>query len=230
MGALANCLGFRKRLAADPPDRKRIGGQIEAQHRARFQIFKVACRQADRRQLKRAAKTNFPHRRAHTCLGISRMTAPPAPVRGKPTKDGIGHHSGKRQVEQSRTVGHANLKTQAESFLVDRDDARHLGLHLAVFKVEAETHRLPGRGQLATDDFDDAAQNCFFNVGQLAQRTVFAFAAKKKVDDRSARPRSSCNTESAPNGSSRTEGDVADLGDPKQKLVELDLLRRTRVT
>ena len=78
---------------------------------------------------------------------------------------------------------HANLEAQAEGLFRDRHDARHLGLHLAALEVEAQSHRLPGRGQLPADDLHHAGQNRLLDVGQLAQGAVPALAAQQQIDD-----------------------------------------------
>ncbi len=162
--------------------------------------------QAHRRQLQSAAKSDTPGQPPPCVPRSPAHGVSPAPVRSEPAQNGVGYHRRKRQIQQARTVRHANFEAETKSLFIHRHDARHLGLHLAALEVEAQPHRLPGRGQLAADDLDHAGQDRLFNIGELR---AAGRPCPRPPSSRSmmggASARSSCSTDSAPSGSRRTE-------------------------
>ena len=60
-----------------------------------------------------ASYMNFSHSSLNASARLRCMTPPPAPVARQPPQNGVGHHCRKRKIQQPRTLGHANLKTQA---------------------------------------------------------------------------------------------------------------------
>ena len=134
------------------------------------------------------------------------MSPAPSPVCRQAAQNRICDHRGKCQIQQARTVRHADFKAQAERFLVNPNDASHLGLHLPPFEDETQPHGLPRRGQFAANNLDHA---CPASIPRCRSARAAGPSLPSPPSKRSiiggARPRSSCSTESAPSGSRRTD-------------------------
>ena len=212
-----------KRQTADTKLGQSARNQIEGQNVARRERLQRTRRQTHGRQLQSAAKADALRRGLNPPPGLGRMAAAPAPVRSQTAQNRVGNHGGKGQIQQSGAVRHANLEAQAKRLLGNGDDARHLGLHLPALEAEAQAHLLPSNRQLAAYDLDDAPQNRLFNIREFAQRPILAVAAQKQIDDRWRETHIEVQYRERTQRLQPHRGNIADLGNPEQKLIELNL-------